>query len=87
MSNSFFENVTFCASYFDDTTDFSGCCFKNVTFEYAYFEGIFNGAVFSDISFVDSKFEHSKINIGTVDDPNYLYGEEVRQWILNGGAK
>lgn len=82
-----FSNVKFISEAYNKKTDFSGCVFKNVLFDYHIFSGNFRGAVFSDIHFGKIFWEHCKINIGTDNDPKYLCNEEVHQWILKGGAK
>ena len=87
-----FENVLFSHSLFDENTNFTGCIFKNVEFDSTTISGIFNGATFSDITFTDVNFIDNtwiqpKINIGTPDAPEYLCNEDIRQWIINGGAK
>ena len=44
-----FSNVKFISEAYNKKTDFSGCVFKNVLFDYHIFSGNFRGAVFSDI--------------------------------------
>lgn len=86
FSGTVFNNVKFISGTYTDTTFFSGCTFNNVLFDFV-FHGNFKDAVFSNISFGEIPWEHCKINIGTSEKPHYLCGEEIRQWILNGGAK
>ena len=62
-------------------TDFSNVKFENIDFDGAMFEEtVLIGAEFKNIiNMVDATIK--SINIGTVDDPDIIFGDEAKAWI------
>ena len=82
-----FENATLTNSKLINAclylTNFSNVRFKNIEFSGAMFEEtVLSGSEFENIVGIDDATIKS-INIGTVDNPNILVGEEAKNWIYN----
>ncbi|MBQ8035359.1 MAG: pentapeptide repeat-containing protein [Proteobacteria bacterium] len=63
--------------------DMSQCVFKNCDFDGIYFDNdCFGECRFINVTNVDKAY-YSRINVGTMEQPVMLEGEEAIQWITN----
>lgn len=67
--------------------DFTNAYMEHVDFRGAYVkETIFSNVTIKSILGIDEAFIKS-INIGTTDEPQMLYGDEAKQWLMNRAKK
>lgn len=90
-SDTVFRDAIFKDTRFVDAllykTDFSGSIMENVEFTLAYIEeATFNGVRMKAIKGIEEANIKS-INIGTTDEPQMLYGDEAKQWLMNQAEK